>query len=49
MAAYSVALPSQDTTLVLSPNSQFFRFFDNESGAPRSPAAAPAMPTAPTN
>ncbi|EPE97643.1 protease modulator HflC [Rhizobium grahamii] len=47
MAAYSTALTSQDTTLVISPNSQFFRFFNDASGAPRN--AAPAMPTAPTN
>ncbi|EJL48937.1 MULTISPECIES: protease modulator HflC [unclassified Rhizobium] len=48
MAAYSTALTSQDTTLVISPNSQFFRFFNDANGAPRN-APAPAMPTAPTN
>jgi len=48
MAAYSTALTSQDTTLVISPNSQFFRFFNDASGAPRN-APLPAMPTAPTN
>ncbi|CCM77042.1 protease modulator HflC [Rhizobium mesoamericanum] len=48
MAAYSTALTSQDTTLVISPNSQFFRFFNDASGAPRN-ASTPAMPTAPTN
>jgi len=48
MAAYSTALTSQDTTLVISPNSQFFRFFNDASGAPRN-APAPAMPTAPAN
>lgn len=48
MAAYSTALTSQDTTLVISPNSQFFRFFNDASGAPRN-APPPAMPTAPTN
>ncbi|CDM58331.1 MULTISPECIES: protease modulator HflC [Rhizobium] len=47
MAAYSTALTSQDTTLVISPNSQFFRFFNDASGAPRNPS--PAMPTAPAN
>ena len=50
MAAYSSALSSQDTTLVLSPNSEFFRYFDNADGVPRSPAnpaaPAPAMPGA---
>ncbi len=48
MAAYSTALTSQDTTLVISPNSQFFRFFNDASGAPRN-VPPPAMPTAPTN
>jgi len=48
MAAYSTALTSQDTTLVISPNSQFFRFFNDASGAPRN-EPPPAMPTAPTN
>jgi membrane protease subunit HflC len=50
MSAYSSALSSQDTTLVLSPNSQFFRFFDNVGGNPQLPpptAAAPAAPPAP--
>jgi len=50
MAAYSSALSSQDTTLVLSPNSEFFRYFDNADGVLRSPASpaapAPAMPGA---
>ena len=50
MAAYSSALSSQDTTLVLSPNSEFFRYFDNADGVLRSPAnpaaPAPAMPGA---
>lgn len=48
MAAYSTALTSQDTTLVISPNSQFFRFFNDASGTARN-ASTPAMPTAPTN
>ncbi|MDF0697004.1 protease modulator HflC [Rhizobium sp. MC63] len=56
MAAYSSALSSQDTTLVLSPNSEFFRYFDNAAGAlqpqtnPGAPAAAvpgTAAPAAP--
>ncbi|MGZ2484441.1 membrane protease subunit HflC [Rhizobium pisi] len=50
MAAYSSALSSQDTTLVLSPNSEFFRYFDNADGVLRSPAnpaaPAPAVPGA---
>ncbi|PDT38736.1 protease modulator HflC [Rhizobium sp. M10] len=61
MAAYSSALSSQDTTLVLSPNSEFFRYFDNAAGAmqpqttPGAPAAAvpgaaaPAAPAQPAN
>ncbi|ANK92368.1 MULTISPECIES: protease modulator HflC [Rhizobium] len=46
MAAYSAALSSQDTTLVLSPDSEFFRYFNKAAGAaPASPAAsAPATP-----
>ncbi|MBX4928842.1 protease modulator HflC [Rhizobium binae] len=50
MAAYSSALSSQDTTLVLSPNSEFFRYFDNAAGVPQPPAnaaaPAPAVPGA---
>ncbi|MBX5039798.1 protease modulator HflC [Rhizobium lentis] len=48
MAAYSSALSSQDTTLVLSPNSEFFRYFDSAAGGLQAPAntAAPA-PAAP--
>jgi membrane protease subunit HflC len=60
MAAYSSALSSQDTTLVLSPNSEFFRYFDNAAGTlqPTNPAApvpavpgaaVPAAPAQPTN
>ncbi|MBB3133346.1 membrane protease subunit HflC [Rhizobium pisi] len=61
MAAYSSALSSQDTTLVLSPNSEFFRYFDNADGVLRSPpnpaapapatpgATAPAAPAQPAN
>jgi len=33
MAAYSTSLASPDTTMVLSPNSQFFNFFGNAAGA----------------
>ena len=43
MAAYSSALSSQDTTLVLSPNSEFFRYFDNAAGALQPPANAAAL------
>ncbi|MCX8996416.1 protease modulator HflC [Rhizobiaceae bacterium BDR2-2] len=43
MSAYSASLSSPDTTLVLSPDSQFFRYFGNSNG----PSAAPAAPAAP--
>ncbi|OWK23722.1 hypothetical protein AJ87_29170 [Rhizobium yanglingense] len=49
MAAYSSALSSQDTTLVLSPNTEFFRYFDNSKGTtPPAPPQAPA-PAVPSN
>ena len=41
MNAYAASMASPDTTLVLSPNSQFFRYFGNADGA-----AAPAAPAA---
>jgi membrane protease subunit HflC len=34
MIAYSTALENSDTTLILSPNSDFFRYFGNASGKP---------------
>jgi len=51
MSAYSSSLSSQDTTLVLSPNSEFFRYFDSATGVPSVPPAAPApaAPAAPAN
>lgn len=45
MAAYGQSLGSSGTTMVLSPNSEFFRFFNDAAGAP--PAAAPAAPAVP--
>jgi membrane protease subunit HflC len=43
LRAYAQSLgQGGDTTMVLSPNSQFFRFFGNAAGEPRQPAAAPA-------
>jgi modulator of FtsH protease HflC len=50
MQAYSQALQNSGTTMVLSPNSDFFRFFENPQGAAKSQpgAAAPNQPaTAP--
>ncbi|MFZ2101825.1 MAG: protease modulator HflC [Oricola sp.] len=41
MAAYQRALENSGTTMVLSPNSEFFRFFRNADGEP--PVAAPAQ------
>ncbi|MBB3963355.1 protease modulator HflC [Rhizobium metallidurans] len=51
MAAYTTAMSSQDTTLVLSPNSDFFRYFNSPSGQPGSSAepSLPAVPAAPAN
>ena len=50
MQAYEAGLKSTDTRMVLSPDSEFFRFFANPSGRPRDPAqpnrpAAPARPS----
>lgn len=46
MNAYGTALNNTGTTMVLSPNSEFFRFFRNPAGA-AAPAAPPAAPAAP--
>ncbi|RWH76150.1 MAG: protease modulator HflC [Mesorhizobium sp.] len=46
MNAYGTALDNTGTTMVLSPNSEFFRFFSNPAGA-AAPAAPPAAPAAP--
>jgi membrane protease subunit HflC len=42
MTAYENGLKSNDTRFLLRPDSEFFRFFANPSGAP--PAAAAAAP-----
>ena len=44
MQAYEAGLKSADTRLVISPNSEFFRYFTNRSGGP--PASSPASPPA---
>jgi len=49
MNAYGTALDNTGTTMVLSPNSEFFRFFRNPDGTdskPAAPATAPAAPAA---
>lgn len=47
MSAYAASLASQDTTLVLSPTSEFFRYFKNADGTVPPPPAPPA--TQPAN
>jgi membrane protease subunit HflC len=44
MNAYESALQGDGTTMVLSPDSEFFRYFRNENGT--APGAAPAAPAA---
>ncbi|WP_062011076.1 protease modulator HflC [Aureimonas sp. AU4] len=46
MQAYRTALDNGNTTMVLSPRSDFFRFFDSETAptAPRASATAPSVP-----
>jgi membrane protease subunit HflC len=45
MQAYEAGLKSNDTRMLLKPDSEFFRFFVDPSGKPR--AAAPAAPVTP--
>jgi membrane protease subunit HflC len=41
MKAYETAIRGSDTTMVLSPDSEFFRFFKNSEGSvPKAPAPA---------
>ncbi len=42
MAAYGSAIASPDTTLVLSPDSEFFRYFNNSDGAVAPATTQPA-------
>jgi membrane protease subunit HflC len=37
LQAYSKVLQPGDTTMVLSPDSDFFRYFENPTGTPRRP------------
>ena len=47
MNAYGTALDNTGTTMVLSPNSEFFRFFRDPDGKEGSAKPAPAAPAAP--
>ena len=50
MESYKAALGSNGTTMVLSPDSEFFQFFGSDGGAASAaavPAAPPATPAAP--
>jgi membrane protease subunit HflC len=47
LQAYRTSLVNKDTTLVLSPDSSFFRFFNNPSGAGANAASPPGAPPAP--
>ena len=50
MSAYGTALDNTGTTMLLSPNSEFFRFFRDSQGtgpAPAGATTAPAQPAAP--
>jgi modulator of FtsH protease HflC len=44
MQAYEKGLTGSDTRLVISPNSDFFRYFNDPQGRPRAAAGAPAAP-----
>jgi modulator of FtsH protease HflC len=47
MSAYETALKPADSRFVLRPDSEFFRFFANPSGAPASAGQAAAKPASP--
>ncbi|OHV78087.1 protease modulator HflC [Ensifer sp. LCM 4579] len=47
MAAYSQAIGSPDTTLLLSPQSEFFRYFNSANAQEQTEAAPPAAPAVP--
>ena len=42
MAAYTAALQNSGTTMVLSPDSEFFKYFQDSSGSAGTPTPAPA-------
>ncbi len=45
MSAYETAIKDSDTTMVLSPDSEFFRFFKDSGGSENRSAPAPASDT----
>jgi membrane protease subunit HflC len=47
MQAYQKSMPSTDTHLVLAPNSDFFRYFNNPSGKPAAATEPPPEPKPP--
>ena len=50
MQAYETSMKAGDTRMLLSPNSEFFRYFNEAGGAPPragSAAQTPAAPAAP--
>lgn len=47
MAAYTQSIASPDTTVVLSPHSEFFQYFNSANGVGQSGLPAPAAPAAP--
>jgi membrane protease subunit HflC len=47
MIAYGQSLDASGTTMVLSPDSEFFRFFKNAEGTPATPGPSSAAPAAP--
>jgi membrane protease subunit HflC len=47
MQAYEAGLRSQDTRFIISPTSEFFRFFNQSSGLKPPPAGAAPAPAAP--
>lgn len=47
MQAYAASMDGTNTTMVLSPESSFFRFFKDGAGKPARPPAAPSAPAVP--
>ena len=49
MQAYEASMKSGDTRMLLTPDSEFFRFFNNPAPTAPAPASAGAAPAAPAN